>query len=216
MLSTPRHETITLSGVTGTVPPNGPHNYPQGTPQDPTGGWQQPAAYLNPIAPPVPPHLQRRAWPPWVAPLLGIVAVGLLGVFAFIGAALKDEPEPAAGIGTPAPYDALPGQQAATSAQTSASTVGKPGDSNGRRACEAIRTALNSGTTDPATLAGAATVGIYSSNTSIRLASTLLADRARLAVAARGASDEQDLRADVVESARALEQACTTNGYYQP
>ncbi len=212
MLSTPRHETITLSGVTGTVPPNGPHNYPQGTPQDSTGGWHQPAAYLNPVAPPVPPHLQRRAWPPWVAPLLGIAAVALLGVFAFIGAALKDEPEPAptAGIGTSAPYDALPGQQAPTS------TAAGPADSSGRRACEKVRTALDSGTTDPATLAGATVDGKYSTNNSIRIASELLADYARLAVAARGAPDEKSRVDDVVGSARALEQACTTNGYYRP
>ncbi len=45
MRSTPRSASNTISSVTGTVPPNGPHNPPAGQhPQDPTGGWQTPAA----------------------------------------------------------------------------------------------------------------------------------------------------------------------------
>lgn len=102
MRSTPRPETITVSSVTGTVPPNGPHNQPH--PTDPS--WQQPAFYLNQIAPPPPPP---KRWPSWKIAVLVLALCSPVLILAVIAAAVESGPEPASretGIGTPAPYDA--------------------------------------------------------------------------------------------------------------
>src|SRR5688572_3051374 len=128
MLSTPRAETITLSGVTGTVPPNDQHGQPPV--EDHTNTWHpQGATYLNPIAPPIAPHQLRRPWPAWVVALIGLVSVGLLGVFAFVGAALSDpEPDRTVVVASPTP-----------SAPTSRR------DSAGQAACDAVKAAIAGG-----------------------------------------------------------------------
>lgn len=124
MRSTPRNETITVSSVTGTVPPNGPHNQP-GYPHDPNTTWhpqQQPegAFYMNQLPPPPP----RRGMS--TGAILGIVGaiVAVLCIGATVAMALIPPPgedkKPAAadGLGSPAPYDVDPGTYGSPSASS--------------------------------------------------------------------------------------------------
>jgi len=126
MRSTRRNEAITVSGVTGTVPPDGPRNYPQGTPQDPTGGWHQPAAYYTqPFNAPAPVQPRRGMS---TGAILAIVfgSIAALCVLAGIGVALvptpKEKPAADGNAGTPAPYDTTQPTAAATSAATTRPT----------------------------------------------------------------------------------------------
>ncbi len=90
MLSTAGNDPITVSGVTGTVPSDGQHNPPV---ENPATQWHQ--TYLNPIAPPVPPHLRRRAWPAWVIGLIGLVSTSLVVGLGLLFAARSDTDPPA-------------------------------------------------------------------------------------------------------------------------
>ena|SRR5687767_14499357 len=204
MLSTPRHPSITVSGVTGTVPPNDQHGQHNPPVENPATQWR-PQAYLNPIAPPIAPHLLRKPWPSWVIAVIGLVSVGLLGVFAFTAAALKDDPEPTPGIGTPAPYDALPGQQAPTS----------PKDSFGAKACTAVR-AVNDGPNpfgqEPAAMAAIAVDGMNSSNPFIAASAVELRDAARAAVDAKGTDPMSGVKMGT--AALNLETTCIEQRYY--
>ncbi len=103
MRSTPRNSTITVSGVTGTVPPNGPHNQPTSDPatwyppQQPTGAF-----YLNQMAPPTPPRKPPSAW--WAA-LIAIAVIAALSVgFAIFGG---DEEAPATEPAGPTAAEAI-------------------------------------------------------------------------------------------------------------
>ncbi len=103
MLSTPRHGTITVSGVTGTVPPDGPHNQPEYHPHDPSGGWQQPAAYYTqPFNPPPPPVRPKGLS---TGAILGICVAVMAGLCLAAGAVVARLPppkdEPAAATATP-------------------------------------------------------------------------------------------------------------------
>lgn len=180
--------------------------YPPG-PANP-GTPQQPGFYLNQLAPPRPP---KPPWPAWK--ILGLAVVLFLPVVAvfWIGSVLTDtEPsKPAAqstGIGTPAPYDDRPEQRI--------TPTGAAADSAGNSACDQVKASLATGRIDPAALAGAGVTGYWSKEMSIRIASGLVEDAAKLAVAARGAPDEQRMLDSLAKSARSMEQTCTTWGYY--
>lgn len=87
MRSTPRPETITVSSVTGTVPPNGPHDPPV---EDPTNTWHpQGAFYLNQIAPPPAPP---KRWPGWKIALLVAALISPAVVFALVLTAVRSDP----------------------------------------------------------------------------------------------------------------------------
>ena len=90
MRSTPRHETITLSGVTGTVPPNGQHNQPL---EHDTNTWHpqsqpQGAFYLNNLAPSQP----RRGLS--TGAVLGIIGIVVAVILVAAGAAAVFAPPP--------------------------------------------------------------------------------------------------------------------------
>jgi hypothetical protein len=147
-----------------------------------TDGRQQPAFYLNNLAPPQPP----KRFPTWgILTIAGSVLAAAIVVFVL--AALPEETEPQSPPGVATPVQALPDQ-------TRSATPTRPGDSAGRQACDEVRKAIASGVTDPA----------------------VLADWAKLAVAARGAPDEKTTRDKLAESARTLQDRCTTYGYYRP
>jgi hypothetical protein len=95
MRSTPRHETITLGGVTGTVPPNGPHD----PPVDPNTTWHRDGAfYLNSMQqPPQPP----RRWPGWVIALIAVGAVFVLGLAGAVAVSLDGGTTPTAATASP-------------------------------------------------------------------------------------------------------------------
>lgn len=209
MRSTARNPSITVSGVTGTVPPDDQHGQQHPPVENPATQWHpQGATYLNPIAAPIAPHQLRRPWPPWVVALVGLASIGLLGVFAFVGAALKDQPTPA-GIGSPAPYDALPGQQAPISTG--------PKDSFGAKACTAVR-AVNDGPSpfsqEPAAMAAIAVDGMNSSNPFIAASAVELRDAARAAVDAKGTDPMSGLKMGT--AALNLETTCIEQRYYPP
>lgn len=168
-------------------------------PTDSSAGW-----YLSPVAPPPPPP---RGWPAWkLGLIIGAVIAASLAIAFVAGSLGDDEPaeQPTAGIGTPAPYSPLP---AATPVK----------EQGGRDACAAVKAALAAGgKLDPVAMASIAATGVTSRNTSIQLASQALDGRAELAVAARGAPDEQRMLDGLAESARNLETTCATHGYYRP
>jgi hypothetical protein len=209
MRSTPRSEEITLSRVTGTNPPEGQHNwhpdqaqqYPPAyhtppTPLPPGGGF-----YSNPTPPP-PPRKPPAAW------IAAVIAVVVIGVVVAIGVTVSDsDREPTNGIGTPAPYDALPNQQASP-------TTGK--DSAGQRACDAVKKA-NAGnitTHDPAAMAAIAIDGKQSTNPFVRADATTLGETASAAVAAKGTDDEPWAGIRLGTAALELETTCIQQWYY--
>lgn len=95
MRSTPRHETITLGSVTGTVPPHGPHN----PPVEDTNTWHpQGAFYLNQMQTPPPP---RRPWPAWKIIALVAAIVAPLLVAGVVLAAVSAPTTPTAAKASP-------------------------------------------------------------------------------------------------------------------
>lgn len=177
----------------------------------PAEGWQQPAFYLNQIAAPPPPP---KRWPGWKIALLVGALVSPAIIFALVLSATDSwpgaDPSPTStGIGTPAPYDALPGQQAPTSAGSK--------DSAGARACAAVR-ASNDGPSpfnqEPAAMAAIAVDGKNSSNPFIRSSAEKLAEVARAAVDARGTDEAPMSGIKMGTAALSLETACIEQGYY--
>jgi hypothetical protein len=209
MRSTPRSNPITVSGVTGTVPPHGPHNPPV---EDPANtSHPQGAFYLNQMQSPPPPP---KRWPGWKIALLVAALCSPVLVLAVIATAAESRPEPAArqtGIGSPAPYDALPGQQAPTSAGSK--------DSSGAKACAAVRVSNNGPSPfdqEPAAMAAIAVDGKLSTNPFIRGAAEKLAQAAKEAVAARGTDDEPIQGIKMGTAALNLETTCIEQWYYPP
>lgn len=118
MLSTPRPDPITLSGVTGTVPPNGPHNQPY---EDPSGGWQQPPAYYTQPFNPPPQQQPRRGMSTgaiigMVVAIVAVLCVGAAVAFTLVPTPKENPPAADGNAGTPAPYDTSQPTAGATSA----------------------------------------------------------------------------------------------------
>lgn len=201
MRSTPRHETITLGSVTGTVPPSGQHN----PPVEDTNTWHpQGAFYLNQMAaPPIPPHQLRRPWPTWVVALIGLASVGVVVTLGLLGAAVKGDGRPAAGVGIP------------TSSSANSPTPTGSKDSAGTTACAAVR-ASNNGpnafSQPPAAMAAIAVDGMHSPNPFIRSAAEQLRDAARAAVDANGTDPMSGIKMGT--AALNLETTCIEQWYY--
>lgn len=180
-----------------------PHHVQAAPLPDTSTGW-----YLNPPTPPTPPPTR---WPGWKIALLVAGLLSPLLIFAVIMTAIEDDPAetPTSGIGSPAPYDALPNQQAPTSAGSS--------DKSGAKACAAVK-ASNDGPSpfsqEPAAMAAIAVDGKLSINPFIRASSEELAAAARAAVAARGTGDEPIHGIKMGTAALNLETTCIEQRYY--
>lgn len=186
--------------------PPGPAN-PGTPPWNPAN--PEPGFYLNQMSPPPPPP---KRWPGWKIALLVGALISPAILFALLLPLFESEPEssPTSGIGTPAPYDAAPGQVAPTSAGSK--------DSSGAKACAAVKAAnaANPFEQDPAAAAAIATDGQHSINPFIRGAAKELETAARAVVDARGTADEPIEKIKLGTASIKLETACIEQWYYPP
>lgn len=89
MLSTPRDPSITVSGVTGTVPPNDQHGQHNPPVEDANTWHPQGAFYLNQMqAPPA-----RKPWPAWLIALIVAAALVPLGIAGAVLLAVDTDPK---------------------------------------------------------------------------------------------------------------------------